>query len=191
MCPTILGRIETRTATLLGPALLGTLLALLTANEGWIVLIGIVLLQGVVLDALFYPYVIKWQPPWLTFVLAAGEFVIVYVLAQVASVGLGTIDAILFYWLSWMIAVSTKIVVLPNLELSWIESGGEFRAAGWSVTSEMEPVPALGVAALSPGAGQARLVREFSAVHEIPPELRELPPPSGVWRVPEGLRESP
>lgn len=186
MCPTVLGRIETRTATLFGPALLGTILSLATGNEGWIVLIGIVLLQGVVLDVLFYPNVIKWQPPWLTFVLAAGEFVIVYVLAQVAKVGLSPVDAIWFYWVSWALAISTKIVLLPIIELTWIESGGEFRATGWSVTPEMEPVSALGVAAIPADAAQPRLVREFSALNEIPAELRGLPPPSGVRRRPEG-----
>jgi hypothetical protein len=187
MCPTVLGRIETRTATLLGPALLATILSLVTSNEGWIVLIGIVLLQGVVLDVLFYPNVIKWQPPWLTFVLAAGEFVIVYVLAQVAKVGLSPVDAIWFYWLSWGLAISTKIVLLPIVELTWIESGGEFRATGWSVTPAMEPVSALGVAAVLADVGPPRLVREFSAINEIPAELRDLPPPSGIRRRPEGL----
>jgi hypothetical protein len=189
VCPTTLGRIETRTATLVGPALLGTALSALTGNEGWIVLIGIVLLQGVVLDGLFYPRTIRWQPPWLTFVLAAGELAIVFVLAQVARVGLSATDAIWFYWLSWMVAVATKIVVLPIVELTWIESGGEFRATEWSVTPELEPVPALGVAAIGAETEPPRLVREFSAVHEVPPELRRLPPPTEVWQVPEDLRE--
>ena len=188
MCPTVLGRIETRTATLVGPALLGAILSLLTSNEGWLVLIGIVLLQGVVLDVLLYPQLIRWQPPWLTFVLGAGEFVVVFVLARVAKVGLSTPDAIWFYWLSWGMAVATKIVVLPILELTWIESGGEFRATAWSVTPELEPVPALGVAAVSTEAGPPRLAREFSAAHEVPAELRDLPPPTGVWEVPERLR---
>src|SRR6476659_8336821 len=85
MCPTLLGRTETRTFILIGPAILGAILSLLTGNEGFIVIIGIFLLQGVVLDVFFYPYVIKWQPPWLTFVLAVGEFVITYTLAQVST----------------------------------------------------------------------------------------------------------
>jgi hypothetical protein len=188
MCPTVLGRLETRVATLIGPALLATLLSLATGRAGWILLIGIFLLQGVVLDVLFYPYVIKWQPPWLTFVLGVGEFVIVFVLAHVAKVGLSDLDAIWFFWLSWLLAYATKIVVLPIVELTWVESGGEFRETGWSTPPELEPVAALGVAAAAAGDGTPALVREFSSVNRLPDELRALPAPSGVRRVPGELR---
>ncbi len=182
MCPTVLGRIQTRTATLVGPAILGTILSLLTGNEGFIVVIGIFLLMGVVLDTSFYPFVIKWQPPWLTFLLAVGEFVILYTLAQILEAGLQPVDALWFYWASWVMANWTKIVILPILSLTWIESGGEFRATGWSIPAESEPMPVL--AALSAAPGEIRLVREFSAVNELPAELRNLPSPSGVHRRP-------
>jgi hypothetical protein len=190
MCPTVLGRIETRVAILVGPAILGVILSLYNDNEGYIVLIGIYLLQGVVLDVLFYPRVIKWQPPWLTFVLGAGEFVIVYILAQVLEVGLTPIDAVWFYWVSWALAVTTRIVVLPIISLTWIESGGEFRATGWSIPAEMQPVPALGIAEVSSGAAEPALARQFSAVNEVPPKLRDVPSLSGVRPVPAESSDS-
>ncbi len=178
MCPTPLGRTQTRTAILVGPAILGLILSLVTHNEGWIVLIGIYLVMGVVLDVLFYPLVIKWQPPWLTFVLAVGEFVILYVLSQVLEVGLKPVEAIVFYWVSWVLANWTKIVVLPLLELTWIESGGEFRTTGWSTPAEHELHPVL--ATVNPDPTGNRLVREFSAINKVPEELRDLPRLSGV-----------
>jgi hypothetical protein len=188
MCPTLLGRVETRTFTLLGPAILGAIISIATGNEGFVVVIGILLLEGVALDLAFYPFVIRWQPPWLTFVLAVGEFVILYTLSQILEVGLSPAQAIWFYWLSWAIAIATKIAVLPIVSLSWIENGGEFRFTGWSVTPENEPVPLLAeVAAASPG--EIRLVREFSTVNEIPADLRGVPAPSGIHRQPEPVPE--
>jgi hypothetical protein len=148
MCPTILGRIETRTFILIGPAILGTILSLLTGNEGFIVIIGIFLLQGVVLDVFFYPYVIKWQPPWLTFVLAVGEFVITYTLAQVLEVGLKPVDALWWFWLAWTLAIWTKV------EPGEIRLVREFSSVN-QIPAELRNVPAP------------------SGVHQAPPRVGE------------------
>jgi hypothetical protein len=184
MCPTFLGRVQTRTAILLGPAIIGTIISLLTDNEGWIVLIGLYYLIGVALDTTFYPLVIKWQPPWLTFVLGAGEFVLVYVAARLLDVPLEPVEAIVWYWVSWVLAVWTGIVVLPILSLTWIESGGEFRRTGWSVTPENEPVPIVAASEARPAAAGG-LLREFSTVNQVPDDLARVPAPSGVHQRPK------
>ena len=188
MCPTVLGRVQTRVAILVGPAILAVMLSLVTENEGWIVTIGVYLLVGVALDTIFYPRVIRWQPPWLTFLLALTEFVLVFMLVTVlqpgrpgfgdpdALVGSADVKVIVFFWVSWLLAILTKIVVLPIVSLSWLENGGEFRVTGWSVQPEAEPLPL--VAAATPEAASTRLVRELSAVHDRPVERR--PPLSGV-----------
>lgn len=180
MCPTVLGRIETRTAILVGPAIVGALLSILTGNPGWIVLIGIYLILGVALDTTLYPLIIKWQPPWLTFVLGVGEFVVLFLLARILEVGLTDPQAIAFYWFSWCLAISTRIVILPILSLSWIENGGEFRSTGWSTPPEQEPLPAFVVSPAEASASPPPLAIEFSTVREIPRELRDLPSPSAV-----------
>lgn len=138
MCPTTLGRMETRVAILTGPLLLSLLLWLVTGSPAWTELMGLFLAQGWVLNALFYPSVIRWQPPWLTAVLGLGEFVIVYVLAHACRLDLPNADAIWFYWVSWALAASTRIVVLPLLRLTWLEDGGQLRSVCWTVPPKRE-----------------------------------------------------
>jgi hypothetical protein len=187
MCPTVLGRVETRVAILVGPAILATILSLVTKDEGWIVTIGIYLLMGVGLDVCVYPYVIRWQPPWLTGVLAVAEFILLFVLLKVLDPGQpgfgdpdplpGSADwhAVALYWASWILAIATKIVVLPLLSLSWIENGGEFRRTGWTVPPEREPLPV--VARPRPDPHATPVAREFATAFPNPTPLERKPGP--------------
>lgn len=183
MCPTTLGRVQTRWAIIIGPALIATIISILTGHAGWIVLIGVYFVLGVALDTGFYPIIIRWQPPWLTFTLAVGEFVLVYILAHVLKVGLTNVEAVLLYWGAWTLAIWTKVAILPLISLGWIENAGEFRQTGWSVAPDYQP---LALTAFTPpvqGSGPPALAREFSSVREVPQELRGLPSPSAVREV--------
>ncbi len=91
------------------------------------------------------------------------------------------------FWIAWWIAIWTKVVVLPLISLSWVEDAGEFRATDWSVAPEYQPLPVT-VFAETDAAGVPALARKFSAVIEIPEELRRVPSPSGVHSVPTGPR---
>jgi hypothetical protein len=197
MCPTHLGRVETRTFTLIGPAILATIISLVTHNEGWIVAIGIYYLMGVALDLTVYSRFITWQPPWLTFVLAIFEFVLLFILLKVlepghapfgtpsdeAIVGRDDWRPILLYWVSWVIADWTKIVVLPLVSLSWVENGGELRQTGWTIAPQYQPLPMI----VAPPAESGRLVRELSGAIDVA-DLREARPLTRAYSTEELMR---
>jgi hypothetical protein len=180
--------VQTRWSILIFPAILAAIVSIITGNAGWIVLIGLYFVIGVALDTCFYPFIIRWQPPWLTFTLAVGEFVLVFVAAHFLKVHLTDLEAILEYWIVWWIAIWTKVVILPLISLSWVEDAGEFRATDWSVSPEYLPLPVTVFTPAQATGGPPALARSFSAaVIEIPEELRNAPSPSGVFQLPKDL----
>ncbi len=177
MCPTPIGRIHTRVATIVLPAVLGTIVSLITGNAGWIVLIGVFLLQGVALDACVYSWLLRYQPPWMTGVLALAELGLLLVLANVLELGVPIAGAIAFYWGAWLLAVGTKIVLLPIFSLTYLESSLEFRRIEWSIPPAQAAVPVV-ASAVDAQAGPGPVVEQASGVHPKPLEPR--PSPSGV-----------
>jgi hypothetical protein len=170
-------------ATVVGPVLLSLALSLITERADWLVLIGVYLLLGVVLDSCVYSWLLKYQPPWMTFVLAVAEFGLLYVLANLLELDLSPLEAIVLYWTSWVLVALTRIVALPIISLTYIESAGEFRRIQWSLPPEQAPLPVIAAVADS-GAGD--VLRAASTEHALP--LEPLPSPSGVHSVPDPMR---
>lgn len=179
MCPTPLGRIHTRVASLVLPALLGLILSLVTGRPDWIVLIGVLLLLGVALDSALYSWAVKWQPPWMTGVLALFELALLIVLANVLELDLTILEGIVFYWASWLLVVFTRIVLLPTFSLTYVESAGEFRRVAWSIPPSQQSLPVL-AAVGGTDAAPGPVLREASGVQE----LERQPGLSGVHVAP-------
>ena len=196
MCPTPTGRIHTRTATIILPALFGLIVSLVTGHFDWLALIGIYYVQGIFLDTVVYSWLFRFQPPWMTFVLAIAELGLLLVTSQIigntadgglANVGIG--EAIIFYWIAWILAIPiTKVVLLPLLSLTYLESAGEIRRIEWSIPESQVPLPVLASSAEAKR-GPGPVVREASGVHAKP--LPQLPSPSGVHRLPPQPGQAP
>ena len=118
-----------------------------TGAPSWIALIGVYLLLGIALDIFVYSWLFRYQPPGMTFVLAVAEFGLLYLLTVVLNdIDLSLWETIVVYWVSWILAIWTKIVVLPLLSLTYLESSGEFRRPEWSIPPQQEPLPIIAAA---------------------------------------------
>jgi hypothetical protein len=196
MCPTPTGRVHTRTATIFLPALFGLIVSLVTGHFDWLALIGIYYVMGIFLDTAVYSWLFRFQPPWMTFVLAIAELGLLLVLSQIIGntadgglthVGIG--EAIIFYWIAWILAIPiTKVVLLPLISLTYLESAAEIRRIEWSIPESQVPLPVLASGAEAKR-GPGPVVREASGVHAKP--LPQLPSPSGVHRLPPQPGQAP
>ena len=196
MCPTPTGRIHTRTATIFLPALVGLIVSLVTGHFDWLALIGIYYVMGIFLDTAVYSWLFHFQPPWMTFVLAIAELGLLLVLSQIigntadgglTNVGIG--EAIIFYWIAWILAIPiTKVVLLPLISVTYLESAGEIRRVEWSIPESQVPLPVLASGAEAKR-GPGPVVREASGLHAKP--LPKLPSPSGVHRLPAQPGQAP
>jgi hypothetical protein len=189
MCPTPTGRIHTRTAAIFLPALFGLIVSLVTGHFDWLALIGIYYVMGIFLDTAVYSWLFRFQPPWMTFVIGIAELGFLLVLSQIigntANGGLSHIsipEAIVFYVIAWILAIPiTKVVLLPLISLTYLESAGEIRRVEWSIPESQVPLPVLASGAEAKR-GPGPVVREASGLHAKP--LPNLPSPSGVHRLP-------
>ncbi len=184
MCPTPIGRVHTRVSTILiGPAVLGLIITLISGHLDWITLIGVYLLLAIFLDTAVYSWLLKYQPPWMSFVLALAEYGLLLAVTQVLEgfPNISIVEATIFFWVSWILAISLKIAILPIMSLTYLESAGEFRSTEWSLpASQVSLLVLASRAEAQQGPGQ--LVRAASGVHAKP--LESLPAPSGVHHVP-------
>jgi hypothetical protein len=196
MCPTPTGRVHTRTATIFLPALFGLIVSLVTGHFDWLVLVGIYYIMGIFLDTAVYSWLFRFQPPWMTFVIGIAELGFLLVLAQIigntANGGLEHVqiwEAIIFYWVAWILAIPiTKVVLLPLISVTYLESAGEIRRVEWSIPESQVPLPVLASGAEAKR-GPGPVVREASGVHAKP--LPQLPSPSGVHRLPPQPGQAP
>ena len=100
-----------------------------------------------------YSWAIRYQPPWMTFVLALVELGLLLALAQRDRPdALASQEAVAFYAGAWLLAIFTKIVVLPNISLTYLESAGEFRSTEWSIPPSREATPIYGLGQAGAGA---------------------------------------
>ena len=129
-------------ATITLPAIFASIISLATWDASWIALIGIYLLLGIALDVCVYSWLFRYQPPWMTFVLAVAEFGLLYLLVVVLDdIDLTLWETIVVYWVSWILAIWTKIVLLPLFSLTYLESAGEFRRPEWSIPPQHQELP--------------------------------------------------
>jgi hypothetical protein len=125
----------------------------------------------------------------MTFVIGIAELGFLLVLSQVIAKSSGgglehvsIPEAIVFYWICWILAIPiTKVVLLPLISLTYLESAGEIRRVEWSIPESQIPLPVLASGAEAKR-GPGPVVREASGLHAKP--LPNLPSPSGVHRLP-------
>lgn len=196
MCPTPTGRIHTRTATIFLPALFGLIVSLVSGHFDWLALIGIFYVMGIFLDAAVYSWLLRFQPPWMTFTIAVAELGLLLVLSGVIAQSnnggglsnVSVLEAVIFYWVAWFLAIVTKLAILPFVSLTYFESAGEIRRTEWSIPEAQVPLPVLASGAEAK-AGPGPVVREASGAHARP--LAQLPSPSGVHRLPPQPGQAP
>ncbi len=178
MCPTLLGRLQTRIVILIIPALLAALLSLVTGNGEWLAIIGVYLVMGAILDCAVYAPVVSWQPGWLTGILGLAEYVLLMVIALMLGFGIPIWQATLFYAAVWVIAQCVRIVLLPLLFLTRLEDGGELRPVRWSVPPAQVQLPVL--------ASPAEVLPErLTGVWNRPSQIGQaLPAPSQIGPIP-------
>ena len=130
MSYTLRGRLESRLAAVLLPALVAGALAVLL-KEWWpLELAGLMLAVGVALDVLVYHRLLRYQPGWLAVPLGLLELGLVMGLVLALGVEAPLNAALALFAGSWLLAQILGHAVFPLARLTYGEDGGELGRAG-------------------------------------------------------------
>src|SRR5205085_615872 len=93
-------------------------------------LVALMLAIGLALDAGVYHRLLPYQPGWLAVPLGALELGLVYGGIQLLGIAAPLTLALLLYGVGWLSAQVFGHALLPRLELSYAERGGELGRGG-------------------------------------------------------------
>jgi len=163
---TLRGRLESRLAAALVPALAAAVLAG-ALGEWWpLELVALMLAVGLVLDVTVYHRLIPYQPAWLAVPLGALELGLTMAPLVTLGVGAPLGPAIALFAGAWLVAQLLGHAGFPLAHLTYAEDGGELGRAGrglWA-TAPVALAASLGVA----WALQPPTVRLEAGVHPGP-----------------------
>ncbi len=162
---TLRGRLETRLAAALLPALAAAALALALGAWWPLALVGAMVATGLALDLILHP-LLPYQPGWLALPLGLVELGLVMLVVLRLDVGAPLAPALTFFGLSWLLAQTLVHAGLPLLRLSYGDDGGELGRAGLGLLllAPLAAAATLGVA----WAGQPPTVHLAAGSHEGP-----------------------
>lgn len=125
MCFSLAGRLETRLASLLLPIALALLLLVLGGDPRYLTMVLVMAVVGLDLDTFLYSWLFRYQPRWAVYALGLFEFVVTYAIIRWLDGSLAIPDILKFYLSAWILGQTTVNGVLPAIDLSWSEHGGE------------------------------------------------------------------
>jgi hypothetical protein len=129
MSYTLRGRLESRLAAALGPALVAAALGLVLQRWWPVELAALMVAAGLVLD-LLYDRALDYQPGWLALPLGVLELGVVMGLAVALGVRAPLGAAVGFYCGAWLLAQLFGQALYPLLRLTYGDDGGELGRAG-------------------------------------------------------------
>ncbi|MEN9934765.1 MAG: hypothetical protein RLZZ387_1344 [Chloroflexota bacterium] len=125
MCFSLLGRVQTRLLSLVGPLALTLLYAAAAPEAGYLQMFGLMLCLGLYLEVGVYGMLIGYQPRWLTILLGVFELLLLLGCMRLLGWPVDLGRAVGLYAPAWLLAWLTTHALLPWLAPRWAEDGGE------------------------------------------------------------------
>ncbi len=135
---TLIGRLQTRLFTLIGPLILAFLFAAFSGTHDYWTLFGLMAAVTLTLEVGLYGWLLSYQPRWVTLLLAVAEFFLLKWIMEwpyPLEIRLHTRQALEFYLPAWLLSWLTLQVILPWLKPRWAEDNGEF----WLISPKFRP----------------------------------------------------